>query len=145
MTDRQEFLAGERPEDVLMYFAETAVSDVGSLADTANGDRVDGGAVIVVDGEQGRSAFQNVTSHDPMQFAQEAMDADGTVDADCTGGVCPAADSTDTHEARFVFAFAEEQNEQVGDLYAEGDVVHAYVSCSCGQAYSDRWVVGARD
>jgi hypothetical protein len=145
MTHRQEFLAGERPEDVLMYFAGDAVSDVGSLADTANGERVDDGAVVVVDGEQGRSAFQNVTGRDPMQFAQEAMDVDGTVDADCTGGACPAADATDTHEARFVFAFAEEENEQVGDLYAEGDVVHAYVSCSCGQAYSDRWVVGARD
>ena len=147
MTAREEFLAGERPEDVLMYFAADAVSGVDSLADTGTGEHVDGGAVIVVDGEQGRTAFQSVTGHDPMQFAQQAMGTEGTVDADCTGGTCPDADEPDEggHTARFVFAFAEEQNEEVGDLYAEGDVVHAYVSCSCGLAYSDKWVVGERD
>jgi hypothetical protein len=32
----------------------------------------------------------------------------------------------------------------VGDIYAEGDVIHGYVSCSCGTAYSDKWVVGER-
>jgi len=146
MTDREEFLAGERPEDVLMYFAEDAVSGIDALADTRTGERVDGGVVIVVDGEEGRGAFQSVTGHDPMQFAQQAMGNEGTVDADCTGGTCPAVDDDpeDPHVARFVFAFAEEQNEEVGDLYAEGDVVHAYVSCSCGEAYSDKWVVGER-
>jgi hypothetical protein len=147
MTAREEFLAGERPVDVLMYFAEDAVSGVDSLADTGTGEHVDGGAVIVVDGEQGRTAFQSVTGHDPMQFAQQAIGTEGSVDADCTGGTCPNADEPDEggHTARFVFAFAEEQNEEVGDLYAEGDVVHAYVSCSCGLAYSDKWVVGERD
>jgi len=152
MTDREEFLAGERPEDVLMYFAEDAVSGIDALADTRTGERVETGVVIVVDGEEGRGAFQSVTGHDPMQFAQQAMGTEGTVDPDCTGGTCPNAsddggdddDSGEPHEARFVFAFAEEQNEEVGDLYAEGDVVHAYVSCSCGQAYSDKWVVGER-
>jgi hypothetical protein len=147
MTDREEFLAGERPEDVLMYFAEDAVSGADALADTRTGERVETGVVIVVDGEEGRGAFQSVTGHDPMQFAQGAMGTEGTVDANCTGGTCPnAADdgSDEPHVARFVFAFAEEQNEEVGDLYAEGDVVHAYVSCSCGTAYSDKWVVGER-
>jgi hypothetical protein len=146
MTDREEFLAGERPEDVLMYFAEDAVSGADALADTRTGERVETGVVIVVDGEEGRGAFQSVTGHDPMQFAQGAMGTEGTVEPGCTGGTCPDAgdDSGDPHVARFVFAFAEEQNEEVGDLYAEGDVVHAYVSCSCGTAYSDKWVVGER-
>jgi hypothetical protein len=146
MSDREEFLAGERPEDVLMYFAEDAVSGIDAFADTKTGERVETGVVIVVDGEEGRGAFQSVTGHDPMQFAQQAMGTEGTVDADCAGGTCPSVDDDpeDPHAARFVFAFAEEQNEEVGDLYAEGDVVHAYVSCSCGEAYSDKWVVGER-
>lgn len=39
-----------------------------------------------------------------------------------------------------MFAFAEEQNGEVGGLYAEGEVIHAYVACTCGQRYSDKWV-----
>jgi hypothetical protein len=129
-----------------MYFAEDAVSGIDAFADTKTGERVETGVVIVVDGEEGRGAFQSVTGHDPMQFAQQAMGTEGTVDADCAGGTCPSVDDDpeDPHVAQFVFAFAEEQNEEVGDLYAEGDVVHAYVSCSCGEAYSDKWVVGER-
>ena len=142
MSDREAFLAGERPEDVLMYFASEAVSGIDALADA--GEPVEGGAVLVVEGEQGRSAFQSATGLDPMNFAREAMGTEGVVDADCTGGTCPAAEDGGDHDARFVFAFAEAQNEEVGGLYAEGDVIHAYVSCSCGQAYSDKWVAGQR-
>ena len=32
--------------------------------------------------------------------------------------------------------------EAVGDIYAEGDVIHAYAACECGTTYSDKWVVG---
>ena len=32
-------------------------------------------------------------------------------------------------------------DEAVVDLYAEGDVIHAYAACDCGTTYSDRWVV----
>ena len=85
MSDREAFLAGERPDDVLMYVADEAVSGIDSLADV--GERVEGGAVLVVDGERGRSAFQRATGLDPMAFAREAMDTEGIVDPDCTGGV----------------------------------------------------------
>jgi hypothetical protein len=142
MSDREAFLAGDRPDDVFIYLADDAVSGVDSLA--AYGERVAGGTVLVVDGEAGRSAFRSATGVDPMEFAGRAMGTEGAADPDCTGGTCPADDGTAPHEARFVFAFAEEQNEAAGDIYAEGDVVHAYVSCSCGEAYSDKWVAGAR-
>ncbi|MFB6087865.1 MAG: DUF5807 family protein [Haloarculaceae archaeon] len=148
MTDREEFLAGDRPEDVFMYFADEAVDGIDALADY--GDRVEEGVVLVVEGDSGRSAFQKATGQDPMNFAQRAMQTEGTVDADCTGGQCPAAGheagegASSDHTARFVFAFAEEQNEEVGGLYAEGAVIHAYVSCSCGEAYSDKWVAGEK-
>jgi len=156
MGDRAAFLAGERPDDVLMYFAERAVSGVDTLADL--GERTDEGVVLVVDGDRGRSAFQSATGLDPMAFAKDAMATEGSVAPDCTGGTCPAADGTGdeaagtnggdgssgAHEVRFVFAFAEERNDEAGGLYAEGDVVHAYVACACGETYSDRWVAGER-
>jgi hypothetical protein len=140
-SDRAAFLAGDRPEDVLIYLDEAAVSNPEALE--THGERVDGGIVLVLAGDKARSVFQQAAGIDPMAFAKEAMGTEGTIDADCTGGTCPAGDGDD-HEARFVFAFAEEQNEEVGDLYAEGDVIHGYVSCSCGTAYSDKWVVGQR-
>ncbi|MEF8786252.1 MAG: DUF5807 family protein [Haloarculaceae archaeon] len=140
-SDRAAFLAGDRPEDVFIYLDEAAVSNPEALE--AHGERVDGGLVLVLAGDKARSVFQQAAGIDPMAFAKEAMGTEGTIDADCTGGTCPAGDGDD-HEARFVFAFAEEQNEEVGDLYAEGDVIHGYVSCSCGTAYSDKWVVGQR-
>lgn len=140
-SDRAAFLAGDRPEDVLVYLADEAVANPGALE--TYGDRVDGGTVLVLPGTRARSVFQQAAGIDPMAFAREAMGTEGRVDADCTGGTCPNDDGGD-HRARFVFAFAEEQNEDVGDIYAEGDVIHAYVSCSCGTAYADKWVVGER-
>ena len=147
MSDRAAFLAGDRPDDVLMYFSESAVSGIDALADL--GERVEDGVVLVVEGERGRGAFESATGLDPMAFAKDAMGTEGTVDPDCTGGTCPAAGGGDdalpgAHEAKFVFAFAEEQNEEVGDLYAEGDVIHAYVACTCGETYSGKWVAGER-
>jgi hypothetical protein len=139
MSDREEFLAGERPEDVFMYFAEEGINGVEALENV--GERVEDGIVLVVDGDSGRSAFQRAVGVDPMAFAKEAMGTDGEVFADCTGGVCPASDGDEEgHDAEFVFAFAEEQNEDVEGLYAEGDVIHAYVQCACGQAYSEKWL-----
>ena len=151
MTDqdaRQAFLAGDRPDDVAIYLAESAVDDLDRLLDY--GERVADGLCIVVDGERGRNAFAAATGTDAMGFAKAAMGVEGVVDATLTGGTCPeeaggdaeATDgSADDHETRFVFAFAEERNEEVGGLYAEGDVIHAYAQCACGVAYSDRWVV----
>jgi hypothetical protein len=143
MTDskREAFLAGERHEDVAFYLAEDAVDDLGKLE--SYGEAVPDGIVIVVDGDDGRNAFQAATGQDPMAFAKQAMAEDGTIHADLAGGDCPEGNGSG-HAARFVFAFSEEQNEEVGGLYGEGDVIHAYGQCECGTAYSQKWVVGER-
>jgi hypothetical protein len=137
MSDRTEFLAGERPDDVAFFLSDAFVDDPEALA--GHGEVVDDGVVVVVDGETGRGAFQSAAGIDPMQFSREAMDVESHVDRDLTGGDCPAGEGED-HRVAFVFAFSEAHNEEVGGLYAEGDVVHAYARCLCGESYSDRWV-----
>ena len=138
--ERQQFLDGERPEDVLLFFAESAVSDLGTLAQ--HGEQVARGVVLVLEAERGRSAFEGATGIDPMTLADAAMDSAGELDLHEFEGECPETDGgeTDEHAPRFVFAFAEEQNEEVGGIYAEGDVIHTYAVCECGTAYSDRWI-----
>jgi hypothetical protein len=136
---REAFLAGERPDDVHIYIDDNAVSNPEALE--AHGERIEGGIVLVMDGEQARTVFQQATGIDPMALAQDAMGTEGDVNADCAGGTCP--EGTD-HEPTFIFSFAEEQNEEVGGLYADGDVIHAYVACECGERYSDKWVAGKR-
>ena len=140
MTDRTEFLAGERPEDVAFFLHEDSVSNLDALDDHA--ETVENGVVLVLPGEKGRSAFQSVVGMDPMGLAQQAMDTPGNVDHGLTGGSCPAAedDPEAEHAVQFVFAFAESQNEDVGGIYAEGDVIHAYAVCTCGETYSEKWV-----
>jgi hypothetical protein len=144
MSDREQFLAGERPDDVAFFLHEAAVSGTDALAE--QGERTAEGVVLVVDGEAGRQAFQSVTGTDPMAFAREAMGTEGRVDRDLTGGVCPDSEGDggdrEGHQARLIFAFAEAQNEDIEGLYAEGDVVHAYVACECGQRYSEKWLTG---
>ncbi|ADJ16360.1 DUF5807 family protein [Halalkalicoccus jeotgali] len=139
MSRLAEFLAGERPEDVAIYLDERVVDDLGKLADY--GEETEDGIVLVVPGESGRNAFSTVAGTDAMAFAKEAMDEEGDIDADLAGGICPACDAEDV---RYVFAFAEERNEEVGGIYAEGDVIHAYARCGCSSAFSDRWVAGER-
>ena len=141
--DRREFLDGERPADVLVFFAESAVSDLGTLAQ--HGERVERGVSLVLEAERGRSAFEGATGVDPMTLASAAMDSTGAIDLDSFVGECPEADdgTDDEHAPRFVFAFAEERNEEVGGIYADGDVIHAYAVCECGGVYSERWVAGA--
>ena len=146
MSKREEFLAGDRVEDVAFFLHEDAVGNADALADYA--EEVANGVFLVLDGDDGRSAFQSATGLDPMALAKRAMGTDGEIDRDLTGGVCPNADADGAdgpdaeHAAKFVFAFAEAQNEEVGGVYAEGDVVHAYAVCTCGEAYSEKWVVG---
>ena len=154
MSAREEFLAGERLDDVVIYLSADAVSNPEALSEHA--ESVPGGLVLVLPGEQARGVFQGAAGIDPMAFAREAGGTEGDVDADLTGARCPEAarggagngedgdgDATD-HDVRFVFAFAEGENPDAEGLYAEGDVIHAYVSCACGASYSDRWVVGQR-
>ncbi len=138
MDNREEFLAGDRPEDVAIYLADSVVDDPGALADY--GQRTEDGVLLIVPGENGRNAFSNATGKDAMTFAKEAMDAEGEIDRDLTDGICPESEG----DVRIVFAFAEERNEEVGGIYAEGDVIHAYAQCSCGTAFSDRWIAGER-
>ncbi|PLK21669.1 DUF5807 family protein [Natronobacterium gregoryi] len=135
---REEFLSGDRPDDVVLFLSDSFVSD--DRLDEF-GERVDDGVLLVVDGERGRNAFQAAIGTDAMDFARSAMEHEGVVDVDLAGGTCPETPGDDAadHEVRFVFAFTEKQNEDAGGLYAEGDVVHAYAQCSCGVAYSDRW------
>ncbi|WP_247002741.1 DUF5807 family protein [Halosolutus gelatinilyticus] len=137
---REEFLAGRRPDDVALFLADSFVSD-----DRLErfGDRVDGGVVMVVDGERGRSAFQAATGTGAMEFAQSAMGRESPIADDLTDGTCPDDAGEGDHDPQFVFAFAEERNEDVGGIYADGDVVHAYARCECGTAYSDRWNANA--
>ncbi len=130
-----EFRAAERPDDVALYLADSFVEDP-KLEEF--GERVDGGVLMVVDGESGRSAFEAATGTGAMEFARTAMATESEIDDDLTGGTCPDCEDG---SPEFVFAFAEERNEEVGGIYAEGDVIHAYAQCDCGTAYSDRWVV----
>jgi hypothetical protein len=137
MEKREQFLAGERPEDVALFLPDSFVEGDGDgLAQ--HGEQADDGVVLVVEGDQGRSVFKTATGIDAMGFAKQAMGTEGEISRDLSGGTCPDCDG----DVEFVFAFAEEQNEEVGGLYAEGDVIHAYAYCDCGTAYSDTWVAG---
>lgn len=139
MSRREEFLSGERPDDVAIYLSGSSVTNIGKLAQY--GEEVEDGIVLTVPGESGRNAFSTVAGKDAMAFAKEAMDEEGEINADLTGGTCPACGANDLG---YLFAFCEERNEEVGGLYAEGDVLHAYAQCACGTSFSDRWVAGER-
>ena len=144
MDDLTAFLAGDRLDDVAIYVADTVFDGDHPLS--AAGTAVDGGVVVVVAGETGREAFADSTGLDPMAFAKQAMDRTGEIDDRLAGGVCPDAGDTDAdataddHHIEFGFAFAEAENQDVGGLYAEGDVIHAYAHCSCGTDFSQKWV-----
>jgi len=142
MSKLSEFLDGERLEDVVLYLAEDQLDEADKLA--AAGEQRENGVVLVVDGEQGRRMFSAGTGMDAMEFAKEAMGEEGQIDLDLAGGACPAGDGEE-HELSFVFAFAEAENPDVGGMYADGDVIHAYARCACGEAYSQKWVVGSRE
>jgi len=92
MTERlAAFLAGERPDDVAIFLSEAAVDDVDRIAGLDYAERVDGGVLMILDGERGRSAFQAATETDAMAFAQAATRRKGRVDRDLAGGDCPEA------------------------------------------------------
>ncbi|WP_224448414.1 DUF5807 family protein [Haloprofundus salilacus] len=148
MSDREEFLAGERLDDVALFLTDDYLDEQGKIANY--GETVDGGVVLVEPGDDGRRLFAAGTGMDAMEFAQGAMGNEGAIADDLSGGECPAAGADEEeegeagdHRAKFVFAFAEAQNEEVGGIYADGDVIHAYAQCECGLSYSDRWVVDA--
>jgi hypothetical protein len=130
------FLAGDRLDHVALFLTDDHLDDEGTLADHATA--VDDGVVLVVPGDKGRRLFSAGTGMDAMAFATEAMGLEGDIDPGLTGGTCPDCGEG----AVFVLAFAEAQNESVGGIYADGDVIHAYAACPDGTAFSDRWVVG---
>lgn len=139
MSKVAEYLAGERLDDVALFLTHEYLDSEGKLPNM--GEEVENGYILVVPGDDGRRAFAAGTGMDAMQFAKTAMDTDGDIDQDLSGGVCPDAAPDENHETKFIFSFAEAQNEEVGGIYEDGDVVHAYAKCTCGTAYSDRWVV----
>ena len=135
-TDLDAFLAGERLDHVALYLTDDYLDDEGTLA--ARGTAVEGGVVLVVPGDRGRDLFSAGTGMDAMAFAKEAMATEADIDRTLQGGTCPECGAG----AAFVLAFAEAQNEAVGRIYADGDVIHAYAACPDGDAFSDRWLVG---
>ena len=197
MSKLDEFLAGERLDDVALFLTHEFLDEQGRIANY--GEPVENGVVLVVPGDEGRQMFAAGTGMDAMEFAQTATGTRGAIDPDLGGGDCPAAGDGETpsesraaeasgpgdgeastdassnrsssssgdgeeqsssgnrsversgddadadHGVEFVFAFAEEQNEEVGGRYAEGDVIHAYAHCACGENYSQKWVVGEHD
>lgn len=143
MSKLEEFLSGERPDDVALFITYDHLDEQGKIANY--GEDVDDGVVIVVPGDDGRQMFAAGTGLDAMEFARKAMGTEGNIDRDLGGGTCPNADAGGDHRAKFIFAFEEEQNEEVGGLYAEGEVVHAYAQCTCGTSYSDRWVASGEE
>ncbi|WP_049985291.1 DUF5807 family protein [Halobellus rufus] len=142
MSKLDEFLAGERHDDVALFLTEAYLDSQGKLPKM--GETVESGYVLVVPGDDGRRAFASGTGMDAMEFARGAMNERGHVSRTLDGGECPEADADDAgdHEVEFIFAFSEAQNEEVGGLYERGEVVHAYAHCACGASYSDKWVVG---
>ncbi|MWV63722.1 hypothetical protein GRS48_02625 [Halorubrum sp. JWXQ-INN 858] len=176
MSKLDEFLAGDRLEDVVLFISDAFLDDDSRLRNV--GEETDRGVRLILDGETGRSAFQAGTGMGAMEFAQTATRTEGRIARSLDDGECPFVDAEDAteeaeegaevdaedaesdpgdaesdaegdafagdHEVRFVFAFAEGQNEEVGGIYAEGDVVHAYAHCACGESYSHKWVVGDR-
>jgi hypothetical protein len=146
MSRTAAFLRGERPEDIAIYLPAETLSGTDELRQQAFAEETDDGVMLVVPGEEGQAMFEEVTGTDPMTFAGSAMGTPGHIDGDLTGGECPnAIEGPQEHAVRFIFAFAEEQNEDVGGIYAEGDVIHAYAQCACGETYTDKWVVGERE
>jgi hypothetical protein len=141
-TALDEFLAGDRPDEVAVYLADDELDPDGALA--ARGIPADGGVVLVLPGERGRRAFAAGVGTDPMEFAQAASGREGRIGPRLDGGDCPDDDGGGAHALRVLLAFAEAENPAVGGRYAEGDVIHAYALCACGAAYADRWVVGER-
>lgn len=143
MTDDDKleaFLAGDRLDDVAIFLTHEFLDDQGKIANM--GEAVEDGVVLVVPGERGRALLPKLVGEDAMEFASGAMGTESHVERDLTGGDCPDAEEEGEHAAELVFAFAEDENEEVGGKYGEGDVIHAYARCTCGTAYSDRWVVG---
>ena len=156
MSKLDEFLAGDRLDDVALFLTHEYLDSQGKLPNlgeevengyvlVVDGDVVENGYVLVVDGDDGRRAFAAGTGMDAMEFAQQATGTKSHVERDLGGGECPDSAPDENHETRFIFAFAEEQNDGVGGLYERGDVVHAYAHCTCGTDYSDRWVVGEEE
>jgi hypothetical protein len=139
MSQRSAFLDGERHDDVALFLTESYLDSEGKLPKM--GETVDSGYVLVVPGDDGRQAFAAGTGMDAMEFARRAMESRGHVSRKLDGGECPVGDGEE-HDVEFIFAFSEAQNEEVGGLYARGEVIHAYAHCACGASYSDKWVVG---
>lgn len=143
------FLYGGRPPGETAVY-EAVEPSKSSLSNIAEG--LDGSATSRRSSRAGRPSPSPSYSTTPWSMTPRlsratltpsgaAGDHDGRVERDLSAGDCPDAEADPGgYEARLVFAFAEAQNESVGELYAEGPVIHAYVQCACGTRYEDKWV-----
>lgn len=138
MLSRSAFLAGDHPDAVAIYLADAVLDAPDTLAQYS--EQTEEGQLLVIDGDTGRRVFKTATGTDAMAFAKQAMANDGTINRDLGGGTCPDCGEDTVH---ILLAFVEEQNEAVGGLYAEGDVLHAYAKCACGTNYSEKWTLPA--
>lgn len=141
MDKHESFLCGNRHDDIALFLAEGTLN-----ADTLSRmtDSVAGGDILVVNGDDGRQAFEAATGTEAMSFAQQAMKTQSHIARDLAGGECPERSADPgMHTVEFIFAFSEPQNEAVGGLYERGDVIHAYAHCVCGSNYADKWVIGS--
>ncbi|MFB6254969.1 MAG: DUF5807 family protein [Halobacteriaceae archaeon] len=139
MAAYDEFLAGNRPNDIALYFANSFLDNPENLSDY--GVSVANGVILIVDGSTGRSIFNEVTGMQPMQFAQRAMQTSGSIESSLTSAECPNSTASNNHFIKFLFAFVEEEKNNIDGIYDQGDVMHVYAFCSCDTAFSDRWVI----
>lgn len=142
MSDLDAFRDGNRHDDVAMYLSDAFLDQGSKLYEM--GETREKGVLLIVPGEKGRNAFQAGTGMKAMEFAGAAMDREGDIAATLDAGHCPdtGAETDSSHDVEFVFAFTEPENPDVGGLYADGDVLHAYAHCACGTSYSHKWVIG---
>ncbi|MFC6725952.1 DUF5807 family protein [Halobium palmae] len=80
MSKLDEFLAGERLEEVALFLTHDYLDDEGKIANY--GEDVEDGVVLVVPGDDGRGMFAAGTGMDAMEFAQSAMGDAGEIHAD---------------------------------------------------------------
>jgi hypothetical protein len=135
-----QFVAGNRPEHVMLFQRD----GTGPLSDNAQelGHEVADGTVIVAPAVMAQEIVSEVLSPSPTEFTDRAREREGEIESFLTAGTCPDAGEDDgKHLLEQLFAFVQPEDQSLGEMYAKGDVMHAYAQCSCQAHYSDKWVI----